>query len=370
MNMAVFKYFRLGARLESAIRYNELYFSANHELNDPNDLMGVYYFEDDTELWLKLLQRPQADDAWNMSHHVDLRCPKLAAQLASLFKHVNFKSTTSIFEVIKEKENELAKVFISALWQGGDKESSFAFSQDSPDEARAKICILTLTALLSGGHNHTFYSVSFSKQALEPKMWAHYAEGFKGCALIYDDHEGKIDLQAHPNSRQWETHQLLPVAYLDSEKSIPILKSAIDGVAAKIFSLVQKNSFWEYEKESRLLITKTDDPRFLAMKGKVPEFPVQRVFHHDYRTIKGVIFGPRCNAEYKNKILSGLRHNRLHAGREKFLALNTELTSRGTVEVTDGADYLCSRIADGWSPLSDIELRSRLKTLNIDQPSK
>lgn len=368
--MAVFKYFRSGARLENAIRYNELYFSANHELNDPNDLMGIYYFEDDIELWSKLLQRPQADDAWNMSHHVDLRCLKLAARLASLFRDVNFKSTTSMFEVIKEKEKELAEVFISALWQGGDKKSNFAFVQDNPGEARAKICILTLTALLSGGHNHTFYSVSFSKQALEPKMWAHYAEGFKGCALIYDNHEGKIDLQAHSSSRQREAYQLLPVTYLDSEKFIPILKSAIDGVAAKIFSLVQKNSFWDYEKESRLLITKTDDPRFLAMRGKVPELPMQRIFHHDYRAIKGVIFGPRCSAEYKKKILSILRHNRLHAGREKFLALNTELTSRGTVEVTDGADYLCSHIADGWSPLSNVELRNRLKTLNIDQPAQ
>ena len=368
--MAVFKYFRLGARLESAIRYNELYFSASHELNDPNDLMGVYYFEDDIELWSKLLQRPQADDAWNMSHHVDVRDLKLITQLASLFKDVSFKSTASILEVIRAKESELAKIFISALWQGGDKNSKFAFIQENSDEARAKICILTLTALLSGGHNHTFYSVSFSKQALEPKMWAHYADGFKGCALIYDDHDGKIDLQAHPSSKKWEAHKLLPVSYLDSEKAIPILKSAMDGVAAKIFSLIQKNSFWDYEEESRLLITKTDHPRFLAMREEVPESPMQRVFHHDYTTIKGVIFGPRCNAEYKNKILSGLRHNRLHAGREKFLAFNTELTSRGTVEVTDGADYLCNRPADGWSTLSDVELSNRLKTLNIAQPSK
>lgn len=101
--MAVFKYFRSGARLESAIRYNELYFSENRELNDPNDLMGVYYFEDDVELWSKLLQRPQADDAWNMSHHVDLRCLKLATQLADLFKNVSFKSTESIFEVIRKR---------------------------------------------------------------------------------------------------------------------------------------------------------------------------------------------------------------------------------------------------------------------------
>lgn len=368
--MAVFKYFRSGARLESAIRYNELYFSENRELNDPNDLMGVYYFEDDVELWSKLLQRPQADDAWNMSHHVDLRCLKLATQLAELFKNVSFKSTESIFEVIRKKEHELATIFTSSLWQGGDKESNFAFTQDSPAETRAKICILTLTALLSGGHNHTFYSVSFSKQALEPKMWAHYADGFKGCALIYDDHEEKIDLHAHPNSTQWATHQLLPVTYLDSEKSIPILKSATDGVATKIFSLVQKNSFWDYEQESRLLITKTDDPRFLAMQGKVPDLPMQRIFHHNYTVIKGVIFGPRCNADYKNKILSALRHNRLHAGREKFLALNTELTSRGTVEVAGGADYLCDRITDGSSPLSDADLKNRLNVLNIDQPSK
>lgn len=110
--MAVFKYFRPGARLENAIRYNELCFSANHELNDPNDLMGIYYFEDDTDLWSKLLQGPQPDDAWNMNHHVDTRCLILATKLSHLFKHVNFKSTTSIYEVVKEKDKELTEVFI------------------------------------------------------------------------------------------------------------------------------------------------------------------------------------------------------------------------------------------------------------------
>ena len=38
--MSLFKYFRSGIYLEKTLRYNELYFSANHELNDPNDLVS------------------------------------------------------------------------------------------------------------------------------------------------------------------------------------------------------------------------------------------------------------------------------------------------------------------------------------------
>jgi len=53
--MPIFKYYRPNIYFEKAIRYNEIYFSANHELNDPNDLKATYYFEDNPALWKKLL---------------------------------------------------------------------------------------------------------------------------------------------------------------------------------------------------------------------------------------------------------------------------------------------------------------------------
>lgn len=363
--MAVFKYFRPGVYLENATRYNELYFSANHELNDPNDLMSMYYFEDEAELWSRLLQRPQKDDAWNMSHHVDTNCEKLASNLAEVFRGVKFDSSMSIRDVVKSKETELAEVFTSALWDGGSKESSFAFSKDYTPEVRAELCILALTDLLGGGHNLTFYSVSFSKRALEPMMWAHYADGFKGCVLIYNDHGGSLDLKPHPLSPQTSRNPLLPVSYVDSEKRIPILKSAIDGVGAKIFAHIQKNSFWHYEEEVRLLITKMVDTRLQAMLEKIPESPVQRVFHHDYRDILGVIFGPKCDVGYKEKIKSILRHNRLHAGKESFVSLNTRFTREGNVEITDGDHCICLSPAGGWSPVQGDALIDLLRGLGV-----
>jgi hypothetical protein len=50
--MYFYKYYRPNVYFEKAIRYNELYFCENNELNDPHDLKANYYFEDSVDRWV------------------------------------------------------------------------------------------------------------------------------------------------------------------------------------------------------------------------------------------------------------------------------------------------------------------------------
>ncbi|WP_095118564.1 DUF2971 domain-containing protein [Pseudomonas sp. Irchel s3f10] len=334
--MSIFKYYRPNIFFEKAIRYNELYFSANHELNDPNDLKATYYFEDSPELWRHLLSLDSISSAWNILLHVSCDDSELIFQLNSLFKDVEIDSLTgSVRDAIKSKEVALKELFERSIVDS-PVQSDTGLSNESSKEERASLCVLIITELLARAVNHKFYSVSFSKSALDPMMWAHYADGFKGCVLMYGGLDGpELKLRTHLMSDKCEVYPLREVKYIDSGKRIPILECATKGKAKVEEAFLQKNSFWDYEKELRIFTIEETKTHLMAAIDRKSENPRQRIFHHGTNFITGVIFGPRVDESYRKFVEVTIASNRQYADEKyPFFSFNTVLDPHGRLEVS------------------------------------
>ncbi|WP_183042767.1 DUF2971 domain-containing protein [Pectobacterium parmentieri] len=333
--MPVFKYYRPGVYLDKAVRYNELYFSENHELNDPNDLVSFYEFEDDEYLWVQLFELPKISENWDITKLFELN-PKFISDINNFFKGRRFFSDFfSLQEFFKDINDDFDCFLTPYLIEGEDN-----------NKDKMKILSYKLSSFKSGfkellarGVNNKFFSVSFSMDALNPMMWAHYAEGFKGCVLIYKAEGNIIHISDNLYSNDYISVEVLDVNYNNADKFLPLLKCACadDKNFIKENSLV-KNKFWEYEKEKRALMIAEFKTIFISHcpKDKYNPYPRDMIYHHEPQELIGVIFGPKTALDKKNKIEYSIRHNKYYSKTGDFFVLETELTYSGDIIIKTG----------------------------------
>lgn len=372
--MPFFKYYRANSNFEKAIRYNELYFSENKELNDPHDLKAFYFFEDNVGLWTDLLNLPSQYESWNLSSFLDCTDQSLASALNDVFKGIRFDSLEgSLFEEVDKIKEDLLGVFKSHLKESVDSPKGHEYYADYLPEQRAELCLQFLSALLTRAVSFSFYSVSFSESALNPMMWAHYADGFKGCVVIYRNHKEEfIGLGSNILEQNLQVFKYSKVNYIDSDKMIPVLACAISGSEKAQQAFLQKNSFWDYEAEYRLFSMTNSNATQHAMVKERPKNPRTRILHHQTNDILGVIFGPRSTKELKERVDMTLMDNRRYSGSQPFFLFETELTRDGRV-VISGAKKQCDpsaphlpRLSGGMHQvISGAQLDAVLAELNI-----
>ena len=350
-----FKYYRQNLYFEKAIRYDEIYFSSNEELNDPLDLAFTPYFDDNEVAWEKLLQVKPKVEMLNIALYLDTTSHELASELNSIFKGSTLAYQQTIKSLIDSKNKELKRIFIKHINNAieseytSDKNSNFS---NFDTEAKAEMCILFLTEILSRGWSKKFYSCSFSKNALEPKMWAHYADGFKGCVIIYEsDENSSIKLKPHFSSIEYLPYVFSKVQYTNIEKKLSILKYMLNNNIVSS-PLLTKNSFWSYEQEYRLLLSEEFNSIHLAQMDKMPTTNSrERIFYHLQESIIGIIFGARCSNDYKDKIRAILGEKRSYIKPKGFYSFDTELTTDGKVVIKSGS--ICRSMKEASSQVYD-----------------
>ncbi|QGT82218.1 DUF2971 domain-containing protein [Pseudomonas coronafaciens] len=367
--MYVFKYYRPNIYFDKVVRYNELYFAANHELNDPNDLKAIYYFEDNPELWRKLLKLTGISSFWNLSEIINTDCQLLAGSLNDIFKGKEINSIysfDSLKGVLDLCSGQIIAAFEMALLQKESESNSAAL--------RADQCKLIMTELLSRAINHEFYSVSFSKDALNSMMWAHYAEGFKGCVVIYSSKNHEFSLSHNPFAKNVERYNLAPIDYVDSDKRIPILECVTSGKDKAVSTFLQKNYFWKYENELRSFTFQELNTNMMAIAShkaqKLKTTDRRRILYHDASLIAGVIFGPRVKEEYQKGVEFVLHDNRYHRGQEPFFSLNTVLNNKGNIEISKASKFSCVGEKPMFSEFEGEKLKELLHDLNILSSSR
>lgn len=349
----IFKYYRSNFFFEKAIRYNEIYFSETSELNDPHDLKVQFFFEDDPILWEKVISLQTQMNGmnlgnWDLSIYFDSKNKTLLNELNNLFKGKEVVDINSLNNLIDEKQDDIRGIF-SKYQNINVEENKF------PPDIALKMVPILLKDKLTKALNHNIYSASFSKNPLSPLMWAHYADGFKGCVVIYEISNDKmLNLRHHyqaPIDRS-ESYKFTAVKYKNIDKQIPILQSAIDKSNVLIDACLMKNSFWDYEEEYRLLTSiEIDTIKLAHTENSKPSFR-DRIMYHDSNAILGVIFGPRCTQEYKRKIQLIIGDSRKFNGDKPFLLFSTKLCSTGILEIIEG-NFI--------NPKEDIELKRILK---------
>lgn len=365
--MAFFKYYRPGVYFDNAIRYNELYFSENKELNDPHDLKASFYFEDNIELWGELLALKPDYDTWDINIFSDIGNRSLWQGLNDIFKGKTFDSIKgNISEEIEDNKQDLLGVFLHHLRTELSLPTAMIHFENYPADQRAELCTLWLSALLSRAVDHVFFSVSFSDSALSPMMWAHYADGFKGCVVIYESGpEGSLGLTQNLFDRNLMRFQFQKVNYIDGDKRIPVLECAVRGKAKAQDAFLQKNAFWDYECEHRLLSAERSNALLVSVRKSKIDSPRARILHHHTNDIVGVIFGPRCDAQLKNKVDLTLLDNRRRTGNKPFYLFDTELTLQGQL-VISRAKMQCCTVVPGI-PVSPGGLHRKISSEELPQ---
>ena len=243
---------------------------------------------------------------------------------------------------IEGNKKALLEIFSSHLRSDFAGPESQKFKSEMPNEQKAEECVTWLSALLTRAVDHIFYSVSFSDSPLNPMMWAHYADGFKGCVVIYTSYQSNtISLRQNLFDAKGVPFSFLKVNYSDGEKRIPILESAVSGKDKAREAFLQKSAFWSYESEYRLFAVERSNAALESVIKEKKASQRDRIWHHHTNDIIGVIFGPRCDERYKKKVDLTLLDNRLRAGNQPFFLFDTQLTSEGRVVISKAEMQSC-----------------------------
>ncbi|WP_112925022.1 DUF2971 domain-containing protein [Escherichia coli] len=333
--MYLFKYYRPDFFFEKAIRYNELYFSSTEQLNDPNDLKTSYFFEDRPDLWQSLLESEVILGVKNLKDFLDLGDGRLAKQLCRIFLGSPIDGSIEGLQSVFTKYDSEVKAALNQHIKQVDL-IDFGVLEDS-DKSISRlesICSSGIRERVLKGLRVGVFSVSFSSNALEPMMWAHYAAGFKGCVIIYHAQNNIIPLKRNIYSEEYINYPIDSVEYRNHEKHIPVLQCALTDDIAIRETLLVKNTFWQYEDEKRIFLTK----RYLTQSFGRLNFALSndnsgRIHHHAPPLIAGVIFGPGFDEHKKEPIEFLLRDNRRHSPCAPFYLFDTELTSSGTMKI-------------------------------------
>ncbi|KOO58683.1 hypothetical protein WH43_07460 [Rheinheimera sp. KL1] len=331
--MRLYKYYRPDFYFEKSLRYDEIFFASNEQLNDPHDLVVKPYFGDNKEAWKSILKSGEPFDTWNLSKVVDVDNDNLIQELNDAFKKVVVHSSYGISPVLDEKKDYLVKVFEKYLITQRD-------SMFEKPEAASALCVHFLKEKLVRGWDKRYYSCSFSKDPLEPQMWAHYGGGFRGCVLIYRGiTEGTINLRPNIYIGNSQKFKFAEVCYQDKDKLVDMLDfSSMLSLIER--NLLNKSSFWSYEKEVRLLLSESFGSVRVSISSKIPQSTKTQIYHHAPDAIEGVIFGSNCSESYKEKVTSMLAEKYsflLPVGQPAFLTFESKLTSAGKVEISSGA---------------------------------
>lgn len=328
-----FKYYRTNFYFEKAIKYNELFFSQNEELNDPFDLKVNYVFEDNVQIWKDVLfnekgTNERTPDFWYLSKFFDISNINLLNRLNNLFKGKKINGISSLKKLLNDKKNDVVSIF-----------TEFELENENKQRNLAKATLITvLTKKLTYAINLKISSVSFTTDALNSLMWAHYADGFKGCVVIYKAKEDQtIDLKHHYLSMDASPYKFEKVNYSDHEKDVSLLESSINKENL-IKACITKNSFWTYEQEYRLLTAVETEPlHMIAQEKEIPSLR-DRVLYHNPDAIAGIIFGPRFNQNYIDKIQIILSDNQFYGNNSSYFIFSTELRPNGNIKISEGKE--------------------------------
>lgn len=255
------------------------FFAANSSLNDPMDLWFNPIFWDDIELWKQFIGRYDNGFVYLMDYISKPKDDDFYISINNLFKG---KSLTEVVENgITYKHNIIDIIKRNELATGTDVTSAASLLMDKFTQIK---------------NDANFISVSFSRDPFNYLMWSHYANGFKGCILIYNFEDNKIKLKTHILEKTEYDIKMMDVRYSNSAEKIYLWKLTSKNIISNGNYFFTKNNHWEYEKESHLVFHS-------------PHKSHGEIFHHNPSLVRGGIFGSRSDAYFKERTIHTLKEN-------------------------------------------------------------
>ncbi|WP_051910610.1 DUF2971 domain-containing protein [Pectobacterium brasiliense] len=344
--MYLFKYYRPDFFFDKAIRYNELYFSAPAQLNDPNDLHIDYRFDNSFSLWSSLLRKSCHHSHNDLSNILDLDNENLLRVLNKTFRGKRIKSDLKLLEAIfAEHTDEIRMALHDSLLPIESINPNIYGDTPDPKQLLISICEFSIISRLYTKMIPAVFSVSFSSKALDSMMWAHYAAGFSGCVIIYEAQQISLGnsscLGIKLKKNLFSSHSIAfpvkPIKYSNQTKEISILDPKTNNT--DLFCI--KNRFWNYESEYRIFVTEKN----VGIGGeRYVQDKVSRntghIYHHNTNIIRGVIFGPRMNEQKKDEIRMTIKSNVNTEDIKPCYFFDTELSPSGKIKISSGKQII------------------------------
>ncbi len=244
---------------------------------------------------------------------------------------------SSIFDALKKGSDTLYEEmsYHRALSQNDKKASGVSYlAFQIPDRYLADVGRLIY---------FDWYAVCFCEKRDNPSIWAHYADGHRGVCLVFDTNKGSDEtfyLGLNSSGRKMD-FPFYKIEYTEKFETIDFFRSlgrhpratltsdwysddfGASSCCADIFeneevwrtklwrqfysNITCKLRDWDYEAESRLVISDTLD---MYQKKE------NRLFKYDFSSLQGLIFGINTRLDDKLRIIEILRkkcaqHNRL-----------------------------------------------------------
>lgn len=370
-SMYLFKYYRPDFFFDKAIRYNELYFSARAQLNDPNDLNITYRFDNNLKLWDILLRSSCEYSYKDLSSLLDLSDLKIHKGLNKIFKGKRIKGDLESLDALFDTHvNEILGILYECLLPLKQIDKLIYQNQPDPKQFLAKQCEIGIKERLYKKITPAVFSVSFSSKALERMMWAHYAAGFSGCVVIYSAQEFSLSsntiwMQLKDNlfSSDLFSFPVKPITYSNQSKEVSILDPT-----SNFFEMVlTKNKFWKYESEYRMFVPEGN----IGIGGErnikdTVNRNAGHVFHHEASAMQGIIFGPRMSQLKKEEIWQVIKSNVMNSNANSFYFFDAELSQSGKINIVNGQVAHKSQGYDLYKTrLTQRELLHTLNTFGI-----
>lgn len=307
-----YKYFRDDIYLDKSIRYNELFFAHNNLLNDPSDLRNELKFFDSAAEWEVFFKTHKVSPTIFLSDYLTLDNNK--PLFDDLIKEVNASTLSDALKnrVVLEKKLRfvLTKNNIS---EGDDLNTAIKIILDKFDDIQSE-CYL---------------SASFSETPLNYLMWSHYANGFRGCVLIYTFKNEVVHLKKQPHSKELHAARFKKINYKKNKKLRNL--SECVGVNSNNFDIFfEKHSVWQYEQEIRLALKKNG-----RTNGEV--------FYLPDNAIKGVIFGVRSSESFINSVIESVYNGGFEERSDSFFSFYSEINEDGQVSLSRGQNHKKSK---------------------------
>ena len=287
------------------LMYDEIYFSSSEESNDPYEGKIFFQFDKSEEKWKRLL-----DCAWR-----EFKKEKLETVKEVFCQYLTEKSPITFQEVQMLD-------FIDCVVKARNQIEAAGYVALSK----------SLKEYIKLYEPEKRYFVSFSKERDNYLLWSHYANNHKGYCLIFKTIDGKIS-QSSKNARNFVGRKtpksfatsmgynistqfsMQDVIYCDEGET-----TVIDAflcfppyVAGKEFSeeeraehfaklqspFLEKGLCWEYERESRLLLT---TPSAWLFGENFEYSSYERLFHYESTQLVGIILGAKMQESEKNRI--------------------------------------------------------------------
>lgn len=304
----VFKFQAPSLASLKALKYGELYFASNDELNDPYDTRLPYIFFKAPEKMARLIIDFMESDN------------QVRSILSPLVKRVDINKFANFISNSDLLFHELIELIDSKDFENL-VQSEFAKAQTIESIGLSEIFRKHLKKHIQIRLGNMPYSVSFSKKCDDPVMWSHYADQHRGFCICYSIEGQKMKSKSDFTSRFLQKEYLLKEVNYDKAFTTAdafyrfsehfmgenVLQEKIEGHHKEVEkSFLTKFESWKYEEEIRIL--DFDTLRSQVIGDNILKWDSNdRIYYYDLEQLTGIIFGSRMSNNTKNEIRSIIR---------------------------------------------------------------